>query len=161
MRFIALMAAMLLLAASPQKGPGIKEQRGPIHITSDRMEADYGKRIITFSGDVVAKRGEFTLQSRVLKVFLEKEGEGIERLVAEGEVHIDQGERRAVCSKATYYYKEGKVVLEGHPMVWQGDDRLRGWRIIFFVNEDKAIAEGKGEERVRLIIVSTERRREE
>ena len=161
MRFIVLMVTIILLGASPQKGPGLREQKGPIHITSDRMEADYGNRIITFTGSVVAKKGEFTLQSRVLRVFLEKEGEGIERLVAEGEVHIDQGERRAVCSKATYYYKEGKVVLEGHPMVWQGDDRLRGWKIVFFVNEDKAIAEGKGEERVRLTIVSTERRREE
>ena len=150
---------VVLMGFGPFTGEEGKEGKLPLHVTSDRMEANYGEGVVTFLGNVVAKRGDFVLTSRTLKVFLRKEGEEIEKIVAEEDVKISKGERKAACQKATYYYNEGKVVLEGNPIVWQGDNRLRGWRIVFFVNENRALAERKGNERVRVTIVQTEERK--
>ena len=77
----------------------------------------------------------------------------VERIEATGDVKIAYGTKRAHCEKAVYYVKEEKVVLEGHPMLWEGDNRLKGGRIVVFLKEDRAIAEGIGQEQVELTIV--------
>ncbi|RLA95492.1 MAG: hypothetical protein DRG55_01255 [Deltaproteobacteria bacterium] len=156
MRFLMIALALFLVAAAVPEGG-----KGPVHVTSERMQADYAKGVIVFSGDVVAKRGDFRLESRQLRVYLST-GEGVEkrdveRIEAEGEVKIAYGTKRALCERAIYYVKEERVVLEGHPLLWEGDNRLRGWRIVVFLKEDRAIAEGKGQERVELTIVEERR----
>lgn len=150
--FFVIVSALLLMAAAVPEG-----DKGPIHVTSDRMQADYAKGVIVFSGKVKAKRGNFQMESRQLRVYLST-AEGIqkrdvERIEAEGEVKIAYGTKRAICDRAVYYVKEERVVLEGHPLLWEGDNRLRGWRIVIFLKEDRAVAEGKGQERVELTIV--------
>ncbi len=147
---LVLMAALALLAMGA-------EIQGPVHVKALRLQADYAQGVVTFSGDVVATRGDFRLQSKELKVFLSGEGRErereVERIEATGDVKIAYGTKRAHCEKAVYYVKEEKVVLEGHPMLWEGDNRLKGGRIVVFLKEDRAIAEGIGQEQVELTIV--------
>ncbi len=154
MRYALVLMAVLALLAM---GAEIPKEEGPVHVKALRLQADYARGVITFSGDVVATRGDFRLESKELKVFLsgergERERE-VERIEATGDVKIAYGTKRAHCEKAVYYVKEEKVVLEGHPILWEGDNRLKGGRIVVFLKEDRAIAEGIGQEQVELTIV--------
>ena len=150
--------SMLLLAhpASAQMLEEFKEERGPIHINSQQLEADYQAKLITFIGDVVAKQKEFTLYADRLLLFIDEKVNEIEKIVARGNVRMVQENREATCHEATYYHREGTVVLEGEPVVREGDNRVSGKRIIYYIDEQKSVAESEGEERVKVTIIPRE-----
>jgi lipopolysaccharide export system protein LptA len=141
------------LTAHGQIMEGVEIGGGPIHVTSERLEAAHKDRKITFVGDVVARQKDLTLYSDTLDLFLQDENEELERIVAEGNVRMVQGDRRATCRKATYLHREGKLVLDGDPVIRQGENHVKGWRIIYFVNEKRSIVEGQADERVTVTIV--------
>ncbi|MBW2039504.1 MAG: lipopolysaccharide transport periplasmic protein LptA [Deltaproteobacteria bacterium] len=161
LRYITPLIAFWLL---PQlvfaQGSGeFRGGEGPIHITSQRLEADHKGNLITFVGDVVARQKEFVLYSERLLLFLDKEGNEIEKIVAQGNVRIVQGKRRGTCQEATYYHRERKVILQGDPVLREGDNWVRGQRIIYYIDEQKSVAEGKGRERVTVTIIPGEEKR--
>lgn len=146
--FLILLCLLALGASEP--GP---PQQGPVHIRASRLEADYGQGVILFSGNVVAVRGDFRLQSQKLKVYLlEGQQREVERIEAFGDVRILYGTRRALCDRAIYYVQEEKLVLEGAPLLWEGDNRLRGDRVVVFLKEDRAVAEASEGRQVELTI---------
>jgi lipopolysaccharide export system protein LptA len=137
-----------------------KGERGPVHITSQQLEADYQAQLITFIGDVVARQKEFTLYADRLLLFIGGEMEEIEKIVARGNVRMVQEDREATCREATYYHREGTVVLQGEPVVREGDNWVSGKRIIYYIEEKKSVAEGEGEERVKVTIIPREEKYE-
>jgi lipopolysaccharide export system protein LptA len=137
-----------------------KGERGPVHITSQQLEADYQAQLITFIGDVVARQKEFTLYADRLLLFIGGEMEEIEKIVARGNVRMVQEDREATCREATYYHREGTVVLQGEPVVREGDNWVSGKRIIYYIEEKKSVAEGEGEERVKVTIIPREENNE-
>ena len=153
---VIICTCLLSHLASAQMLGEFKEERGPIHINSQQLEADYQAKIITFIGDVVAKQKEFTLYSDRLFLFIGGETEEIEKIVARGNVRMVQENREATCHEATYYHREGTVVLEGEPVVREGDNRVSGKRIIYYIDEQKSVAESEGEERVKVTIIPRE-----
>jgi len=111
---------LLVHPASAQMIEELKGKRGPVHITSQRLEAEYEKKLITFIGDVVAKQEEFTIYADRLFLFLNKNGGergGIDKIVAQGNVRMVQANRTVRCQEATYYYQEGTLVLGGSERV--------------------------------------------
>ena len=152
----------LLLAhlASAQMLGEFKGERGPVHINAQQLEADYQAKLITFIGDVVAKQKDFTLYADRLLLFIDEKGEDIEKIVARGNVRMVQDNRRATCHEATYYHREGTVVLRGEPVVREGDNWVSGKRIIYYIDEQKSVAEGEGEDRVKVTIIPREENNE-
>lgn len=159
--YIVLLIALWLLPHPVfAQGPGeFLGGEGPIHITSQRLEADYKGNLITFVGDVVAKQEEFVLYSDRLLLFLDKDGKEIEKILSQGNVRIVQGKRRATCQEAIYYHRERKLILQGNPVVREGDNWVKGWRITYYIDEQKSIAEGKEGERVTATIIPGEEKR--
>jgi lipopolysaccharide export system protein LptA len=147
---------MLAPLASAQMVGEFKGERGPVHITSQQLEADYQAKVITFIGDVVARQKEFTLYADRLFLYIGGEMKEIEKIVARGNVHMVQGERTATCNEATYYHRDGTVVLRGEPVVREGDNWVSGKRIIYYIDEQKSVAEGEGEDRVKVTIIPHE-----
>jgi lipopolysaccharide export system protein LptA len=96
---------------------GFKGKKGPVTITSQRLEAEYEKRLITYIGDVVAKHQDFTIYADRVLIFLNDKVKGIEKIVAQGNVRMVQLNRTVTCQEATYYYEEGKLVLGGEKRV--------------------------------------------
>jgi lipopolysaccharide transport protein LptA len=94
-----------------------KGKRGPVHIDSQQLEAEYEKKLITFIGDVVARQQDFVLYADRILLFLDEKGEGIEKIVAQGNVRMVQDNRTVTCREATYYYREGTLVLGGEGRV--------------------------------------------
>ena len=86
----AIFAPLTVGGESTEKSP--KESREerlkvnknePIVITSDRMEVDQKKNLITYSGRVVAVQGEIRISSATLKTYFQPQMSQIEEVVAE------------------------------------------------------------------------------
>ncbi len=127
--------------------------KGPIHIISNRLDADNKKRIIIFSGHVVAKRSNLTLTCDKLTVYYTPKGGEISKIVANGDVHIKQPPRTATCKTAVFFQKTNKVVLMGNPVLSEGKNRVTGEKVSFFLNSEKTIIEGGKKGRVSTTIL--------
>lgn len=127
----------------------------PIFITSDVMVVDRKKNSITYRGRVVTAQGEMKMTSDSVVLFYDPQMKGIKEVVAEGKVHIAQGDRQATGSKAVFDGAAQTVTLTGSPVVRQGNSQISGSRIIFYIREDRAVAEG-GPQRVTATIYPEE-----
>jgi lipopolysaccharide export system protein LptA len=133
-----------------------------IVINSNRLEVDNQRKIVTFSGDVDAKRDDFTMTCQKMVLYYieeaaeaasEKQEMRIDRIVATGKVNITRAEGgSASAEEATYYQEEEKIVLTGNPVVKQGDDFVEGSTITLFLKEDRSIVEGSKGKRARAVL---------
>ncbi len=161
-------APMPLGALAPPKEEGDL----PLRITADRLEAEQEKGLIIFSGKVKAQRGEAALYCDQLLVYYQPErsagpgspeagegktpglmgqmggGEKIDRIEARGQVRYVQDDKVATGDTAIYYQDRGEIILTGNPKVWQGDNSLKGDRIIFRTRENRVLVESSSRQRV-------------
>jgi lipopolysaccharide export system protein LptA len=125
-----------------ETGFGFSASRAPIDIVSDTVEANQKENTVTFKGNVVAKQEDTTLYANTLVILYEAETKKVKEIMAIGNVKIVQLERRATGQKATFQQEENRVVLDGDAVVREGENEIRGERVIFYVNEERSIVEG-------------------
>jgi lipopolysaccharide export system protein LptA len=131
-------------------------------IRSNSLEIDNQKKVVFFQGDVEAKKGDMVIKCRKMSVhYRDKEGAGtldkrgfsIERIVASGDVKIDiAGGGSATADEVVYYEDEEKLVLNGKPVVKQGEDFVEGSVITLFLKEDRSVVEGSGDQKARAVL---------
>jgi len=138
-------------------GFGIQTSRAPIDIDSDSVEADQKKNMVIFKGNVIAKQEDVTVYTNVLTVYYDGETKKIKEIVATGNVKIVQLERRATSQKATFYQDENKIVLEGDAVVREGDNVIRGERVVHYVDEERSLVEGTSGSRVSTTITPSQK----
>ncbi len=109
----------------------------PIDITSDRVETYSKENLIVFKGNIMARQEDMVIYSDSLEAMLIEGGKGIERVVAGGNVKIQQGIRVANCQKAVFYNIDQKLVLTGDPKVWEGENMVSGNEIVFYVKQNR------------------------
>jgi lipopolysaccharide export system protein LptA len=124
------------------KGFGFSASRAPIDIVSDTVEANQKENTVTFKGNVVAKQEDTTLYANTLVILYDPEMKKLKEIMAIGNVKIVQLDRRATGQKATFQQEENKVVLDGDAVVREGENEIRGERVIFYVDEERSIVEG-------------------
>jgi len=118
------------------------DKRQPIDITSDQVEA-YGKEnLIVFKGNVIARQKDIVIYADSLEVMTLEDGKGIERVIAGGNVKIQQGLRVASCQRAIFYNVDQKLVLTGDPKVSEGDNIVLGDEIIFDIEKNRVDVKG-------------------
>ncbi|MDD3581258.1 MAG: LptA/OstA family protein [Desulfobacca sp.] len=156
------------------------EAEYPLNITAARLEADHPRQEISFIGQVVARYKDMILYSDVLKIFYQtKEAtsaakapaaaekaqahdgespldavgiEKISRIEAQGHVRLVQEDKVATGDQAIYYKAEEKVVLLGHPQLWQGENTLKGEIITFYLKDNRAVVDSAPQKRVEAIV---------
>ena len=131
-------------------------KKDPIYITSDWMEFDQTKNTITYKGNVVTNQGDMTIRSETLTADYSPDMKQIKQIVAEGKVNATQGNRVATGEKAVFDDQAKTVTLTGNPIMRQGNSQISGSKVIYFVEQDKAVAEGDGKVRVRATIFPEE-----
>ncbi|MFC1888328.1 LptA/OstA family protein [Thermodesulfobacteriota bacterium] len=114
----------------------------PIDITSDRMVANYKSREIAFEGNVRVTHCDFSLKSDSIQSNYSDDGNTINRIVATGNVRIDQGERLATAGEAEYDREEGRIILRDEPELVEGVNRIRGDLILLYLFEDRVEVRG-------------------
>lgn len=153
-----LLGAVYSFALAGEAGEKAKKEtsfeaskKDPIFITSDRLEVDQKKNTVTYKGRVVAIQRDMTMRSEVLTAYYSLEMKGLKEVIAEGKVHVAQGNRVATGSRAVFSGKDQSITLTGNPVVRQGDSQVKGERITFYIEQDKAVVEG-GAQRVSAVI---------
>jgi len=164
-----LMAASVLFLAlgvpsaqAQLKPGGFGDSRGPIAISSDRLETDDPQGVVTFIGAVVARQGEMTITCDLMKVFYlhqapdpakaEAKEAGspfsgsdrqIDRVECEGNVKVVDGDRLAVGKKALYLAQSlpRRIILTGDARVWQGRDSLTGHQVTYMLDTRRSVVE--------------------
>ena len=137
-------------------------EAAPVVIKSKTVEMNNELKLVTFSGDVNARRDDFVINCDKMVVYYEsspdkpEKGGGqtrVNKIVATGRVKITRAKGgEATAEVATYYQEKGKMVLTGNPTVRQGNDLVKGDRITIFLNEDRTIVEGSEDKKVSVTI---------
>lgn len=106
---------------------------GPMQIRSDLLDVATkdGERHLVFRRNVVVEQGEIELHTKKLDAFYKEGDSQPDRLVAQGDVEVFQGDRVAYCDRATYLRSDQKVVCTGHARLVQGCDVVRGEQLEF------------------------------
>ena len=129
--------------ASP--GPGEAkwvDQREPIDIISDQVETYTKENRVIFKGGVIARQRDITIYADSIEVIMVNEGKGVERVIASGNVKVQQGPRVADCQRAVFHNPEQKVFLTGDPKVWEGENMVSGEEIIFDITQNRVEVKG-------------------
>jgi lipopolysaccharide export system protein LptA len=152
----ALLASPAVAFAQPQaaapSGPanalqGFSKNRDqPVKISAGALEVQDKNKIATFSGNVQVLQGDTMLRCQSLKVFYDQDdskantmkaaqpgpaGQGkIRRLEAIGGVVVTQKEQTATGDKGIFEMAENTVTLNGNVLVSQGQNILRGDRLV-------------------------------
>jgi lipopolysaccharide export system protein LptA len=142
----------------PASGPpnalqGFSQNRDqPVHIESTTLVVRDKEKIATFSGDVKVVQGDTTLKCKTLVVFYEQDSEAeakasktktmqaaqpgpggqqkIKRLEAHDDVVVLQKDQTATGELGTFDMKANTVALSGGVTMTQGQNVLRGDRLI-------------------------------
>ena len=123
------------------RGFGFTASRAPIDITSETVEADQKANTITFKGNVIAKQEDTTLYANTVVVTYDPNAKKMKEIVAVGNVKVVQLDRRATGQKATFDQEKNKVILDGEAVAREGANVIRGERITFYVDEERAVVE--------------------
>jgi lipopolysaccharide export system protein LptA len=153
-------------AAAAQKGA--TEAADATIINSRTLSVDHNSNVVTFSGDVRAENDEMVIECQDMKVYYEEAPDGgaadrpdasyrVEKIVSTGDVRITRALGGvATAETAVYHQAEEKMVLTGNPVVRQGKDYVQGDRIIFYIKENRSVAESAGSGKVKAVIFSGE-----
>jgi lipopolysaccharide export system protein LptA len=114
----------------------------PIDISSDSVETLTKENLILFKGNVMARQRDIVIYADSLEAVVINDGKGIEKVIAAGNVKIQQGLRVANCQKAIFYNLDKKVVLTGEPKVWEGDNSVSGEEIVFDIEQNRIEVKG-------------------
>lgn len=143
--------------ASTKSSTGFEfNKKDPIYITADWMEVDQKQSTITYKGQVVTTQKDMTMRSEVLKAYYDPQMKEIKRIIAEGKVNATQGNRVATGEKAVFDNQTKTVTLTGSPVMRQGNSQVSGVKVIYYMEEDKAVAEGNNKVRVQATIFPEE-----
>jgi lipopolysaccharide export system protein LptA len=143
------------LNAQPSKGPpnalqGFSQNHDqPVHIEAATLEVRDKDKVATFSGDVRVTQGDTNMRCKTLMVFYEQDdakadqskslkaatpGPGgqqrIKRLEARGGVVVTQKDQTATGETGVFDMKSNTVTLNGEVIMTQGQNVLRGDRLV-------------------------------
>ncbi len=179
----ALMAACILPAAGapppppPQQQPsgppnalqGFSQNRDqPVKIDALTLEVRDKDKIATFSGNVHLVQGDTTLRCKTLVVYYDQDqaagaaktssvgptgSQQIRRMVAKGEVVVTKNDQTATGENGVYDMPANTVTLIGSVVVTQGQNVIKGGRLIVDLTTGISHVEGGPGEPVQSLII--------
>lgn len=142
-------------------GPGPPAGNNRIHIRADKLVSLRNSNYIQFTGDVDVALENTRIQSAALKVFFKQAPSGdapatennIEKIVANGNVRINMGNRKATSGKAVYQTDTQILVLTGKDVTISSENNsITGSQITFDQRSGEIIVDGDGGQRVNAVI---------
>lgn len=138
---------------SPQKnGAGL-----PVTVTADRLSYVDSDRKAVFSGNVRLRGDDFTMDANTVQVLLHQRvpqagnqgASQLDRIVAQGDIVIQQPNRKATGSQLVYTAQEQKFVLTGspgrRPSIFDAEHgQISGDSLTFYTHDGRVLV-GSGE----------------
>jgi lipopolysaccharide export system protein LptA len=145
----AAMMALGLVAAQPAAGQGATSAlRGhntdaPVNVFADRIEVQDRAQRAIFSGNVIARQAELTLNAaRVTVAYSDGSGIQINRIDASGGVTVKSPSETARGQFAIYDLRNRLITLVGGVTLIRGESRLNGGRLVLDLNTGRAVMDG-------------------
>jgi len=135
-----------------KSGLGFIDKGKPIDIVSDTMEGFDKEKMVVFKGSVIAKQDDLLIFTDVIETYLNEETNEISKAYARGNVKIVKQDRTATAQEAFFDNIKREIILKGDVVVYQGQDKIIGNVITYYINEDKVVVEGESEKRARAIL---------
>jgi lipopolysaccharide transport protein LptA len=130
-----------------RSGPlGDLPTEGPVRIRAAQLEAveqDDGGRRIRFDGSVEVVQEDLVLRAREIEAIYPPGAREPERLVARGDVVVEQRGREARCDEAVYLRQERRVDCTGNASLREGEDQVSGREIAFDLAAEKLVVTGE------------------
>ncbi len=129
------------------------QQDDPLEIISDWTEADRQKGIIIFGGRVVAKQKDMVLYADKVVNYFDMQSQKLLKAVAVGNVKLNQADKFVTCERAELMQAERKVTMTGNAVMWQGENRVTGERIVIYLSQSQAEVFGGKEGKAKVKIM--------
>jgi lipopolysaccharide export system protein LptA len=132
--------------------PDKKGKTTPVNVTSDRLSYVDGERKAVFSGHVLIRGAESTTTADSVQVLLAPRGNQaasqLDRIVAQGDIVIQQQGRKATGNLLVYTAQDEKFVLtasEGRPpSIFDAEQgQITGDSLTFFTHDDRVLVGSK------------------
>jgi lipopolysaccharide export system protein LptA len=128
------------------QGLGVSSDQ-PIQFEAEALEVREQERTAVFSGSVVVRQNQTVLKTDKLVVFYEGEGQGqgaqqVRRLEATGKVLVTSGPQTASGDAAVFDTAANTIVVSGNVVLTQGDNVIRGPRLVINIDSGQAKMEG-------------------
>ena len=164
---LAAVAALVLgLGAGPAAAQLAQNSDAPVDITADSLEVVNAECLSIWSGSAEALQDRTRLRADVLKTFSKRGpakagGQGascgtLERMEAIGNVYYVTPQQKVRGDNATYDVAAEKIVITGDVVAVQGQNVIRGDRLVVNVATGNAQmesgAKGRGKARPRAVI---------
>ena len=138
--------------ATGRKAPAKEDRAQPVTVDADKMERFGKENLVVFTGNVVARHNGSVQYADRMEVYLDERGDKVLRTVSTGSVRIITRDcRTGTARRAEYHDLEQRVVLLGNARVWKEDNVVSGETITIFLSQDRAVAEGGRQERVKTV----------
>lgn len=148
------LTAGLCLAAPASPAAGGKKP--PIHIEADRMVSLKNDNAVLFTGKVDARQGQMVIRAAEMTVYYlsneekvklpQSEERSLKKLLATGNVEIQNDGMTGTGDKMEYYEAERKMILIGNSKVWQDNNLVTGHTVVVFLDQGKSVVE-RGEKK--------------
>jgi lipopolysaccharide export system protein LptA len=137
--------------------PGKNGKQTPATIRSSTLTYEDAQHVIHFDGRVTVRSADGTLTANSADAYLKpREGAApgsaagrVDRIIAEGNVRLQQSTRQASGERLVYTAAEDKYVLTGGPPVFTDAEhgRVQGASLTFYNGNDRVLVEGGGSSR--------------
>ena len=136
-----------VVESAPAPRPGLLdiESGQPLSITADELEAielPDGRRQLLFSRSVNVQQGGLAVRSNRLEAHYAANASQPDRLVASGNVRVEQKTRELSCAKATYFPGEERLECVGNARLRDGSNQVEGERIEILFAQDRIRVKG-------------------
>ncbi len=151
---LVLLLSSVLLVQAAEKSTFFGKSDDPVDIVADKLDFDQKNHLAVFSGNVVARQAETSLESDVLKVIFARGSEqDLKEIIATGkEVVIKFQGKKALCQKMHYFAAGRKIILTGSPSLDDGNNIISGEEIAFFIDEERSVVKSGQKSRVKTTI---------
>ena len=121
----------------------LAEVPSPIDVTADRLEFDYDKGLLRYTGNVRVEHAGATIRAQQIEIFFEPEGKrALQKITARGGVEVVRGDETAHGELAEYDPKAATIVLSQKARLGSGPNSLSGERVVVSLQERRATVEG-------------------
>jgi LPS export ABC transporter protein LptC/lipopolysaccharide transport protein LptA len=127
----------------------------PVEARAREMVYDEAQRSLLYQGEAAVKQGLVSIRGPQVAIELTPDGSDV-RLMRAGEpVHVEQGERKAEGSRATFDPRAGTMALVGEPVTLVDPrQRVQGRHVTFNLGDDRVVVEGQEQARTHTVIRS-------
>jgi lipopolysaccharide transport protein LptA/LPS export ABC transporter protein LptC len=134
---------------------GAADAPPPVDGRAQEMVYDEARRQLLYKGEVSIKQGEVSIRGPQATVDLTADGSDVRTMVAGEPVKVEQGERKAEGTRATYDPRAGTMALVGEPVTLiDPRQHVQGRAVTFNLGDDRVVVDGQERARTQTVIRS-------